>query len=210
MSSDSPTPWEVTTELMGNIREAQRRAEKDSLRLALVTAGFLVLSFSATDQIAVAGVVVSDPSIVLYGLLPYAALLALSFVKAQELTTCIARRLRIHMHEDQMDVPREAYPMDWDALRDRTRALGFPKVADVVGPAMVWAAVLLGWGLSLREALQAGEYFWFVLASVATAGVVVLSARSAWHTSFLGAPEHREHHCPRCGSPEEGHPAADL
>ena len=97
MPSDSPSPWEVATGLMGNIGEAQRRAERDSLRLGLVTAGFLVLRFSATDRISVAGVVISDPSIVIYGLLPYAALLALNFVKAQALTAYVAVRLRSHM-----------------------------------------------------------------------------------------------------------------
>ena len=66
---------------------------------------------------------------------------------------------------------------------------------------MVWGAVLIGWGLSLSDAVQAGEYGWFVAASLATAGVAVLNAKSAWHTSFLGTPAEPEELCPHCGTP---------
>ena len=187
MSSDAPGAWDVAQELIGNLRELRRRAELDALRFALIAVGFLMLRSQGAEITAV-GLTVPDPQIVQFFLIPYGALLWLRSWKAHALTDTVEGKLKGHLASHDMDVPREALPMDWDMLRDGAQRFGMPSnAAGGFGPLALGVGVALGLGVSLFDAGESGDYVWFLVAAAATVAITVIGllGKSAWDRSFF-------------------------
>lgn len=188
MTSTRPDVWDVANALMANVREAQNRAESDTLRFVVVAVAFLIVRASAASAITFGGFTIANPRVVQFALVPYAAFLAIRYTKATRLVDRIVDRLSVVLEDISPPLPLEAFPVDWDNVRNGSNVTRVSlERARWFFPAVMGVAVLIGLGLSWYDASES-DYIWIILATLATLGVVLAIAtfHKAWSKSFLG------------------------
>jgi hypothetical protein len=183
--------WNVAVAIMENVREAQKRAERDSLRFIGLAVAFVFLKVSAASELTFAGLKLQDLELVRIALLPVAAYEMAYWVKAETLTRVYAAALTDHL-DDRFaagDPPPHVRPPDWDLLQDIHHVLPrLGKSVFVAATAGLMFALLLAAVVSNLVDAADSHLFWAILSTAVTVIFVAAAIYLAFpaHVSLVG------------------------
>lgn len=171
-------PWDVAKSIIENIREVQRRAERDSLRFIGLSAAFVFLRLSAASEVSVLGLRIEDLLLLRIALLPVAAYVMFLYAKSQALTREYAMGLNRHAIEYLPSLPDHVRPPDWDILRDIGSSLprvrrGIPSLA-----LLAMGSLLIG-ALVANLADSSSSHLAFAIASASLTILLIIAAFAA-------------------------------
>lgn len=175
MLDREPSQWQVARAVMQNIREAQGRAEGDSLRFIALIAAFLVIRGSAASTLSVAGLQIDDLRIIQFAIVPLGAFLALRYARAQALTASLAKLLGTHLGDHLPAVPKLVCPPDWDILRNvAERVRPARRLLTFAAWSTMYGLVVTGVVINSIDATSANSG-WAILSAVVTIIVLALT-----------------------------------
>ena len=163
--------WSVAVAIIDNVREGQKRAERDSLRFIGLVIVFIFLKVSAASELTFAGLKLEDLELVRIALLPVAAYEMVYWVKAETVTRVYAGALTRHLdiRFGREGIPAHVKPPDWDLLQDLHHALKKPgKSGLVLATAIAMSALLLVAAISNLVDAADSHVLWALLSTVIT------------------------------------------